>query len=257
MSGKGNLTTPSDIVYVYDGSFAGFLCCVHESVYSRCIPSAIFCETDMQPTLYTTLEIQTDPQKADRVQASFRKKISARAEEIVETVFLSCLAEKELCLLRFLLLGYQLGAKVPDMIGHPDVAPVLAAERHLLGENHLLLGFVRFSDFGGVLASTITPKNFVLPFMTKHFTTRFSEEDFIIYDKTHKAALVYQDHMHKIIPLEELQLPEPSEKEEAYRSLWKQFYKTIAIEARYNPKCRMTHMPKRYWANMTEMQELL
>ena len=30
---------------------------------------------------------------------------------------------------------------------------------------------------------------------------------------------------------------------------------TIAIEDRYNPKCRMTHMPKRYWENMTEFLE--
>ena len=28
----------------------------------------------------------------------------------------------------------------------------------------------------------------------------------------------------------------------------------IAIEGRYNPKCRMTHMPKRYWNTMTEFQ---
>lgn len=257
MLGKSNIDVPADLVYVYDGSFAGFLCCVYESVYSHQVPYAIFCEQDMQPTLYITRPIETDTQKADRVQRSFRKKISARAEEMVETVFLSCLAEKELCLLRFLRLGYSLGGKVTDMIGHPDVAPVASAERHLLGENHLLLGFIRFSDYGGVLASTITPKNFVLPFLTKHFISRFPNEDFIIYDQTHKAALVYQNRVHKIIPLENLQLPEPDEQEEKYRTLWKQFYKTIAIEARHNPKCRMTHMPKRYWSNMTEMQEFL
>lgn len=39
-----------------------------------------------------------------------------------------------------------------------------------------------------------------------------------------------------------------------YRQLWTRFYNTISIEGRYNPKCRMTHMPKRYWAMMTEFQ---
>ena len=29
----------------------------------------------------------------------------------------------------------------------------------------------------------------------------------------------------------------------------------IAIKERYNPRCRMGHMPKRYWANMTEFWE--
>ena len=41
----------------------------------------------------------------------------------------------------------------------------------------------------------------------------------------------------------------------AYRKLWRSFYDTIAIEGRYNPKCRLTHMPKRYWNMMTEFQE--
>ena len=31
-------------------------------------------------------------------------------------------------------------------------------------------------------------------------------------------------------------------------------YQTIAIPARHNPKCRMSHMPKRYWDNLPEMQ---
>lgn len=79
----------------------------------------------------------------------------------------------------------------------------------------------------------------------------------MIYDKTHKAALLYQEGISKIVPLEDVQFPQADESEEQYRELWKQFYKTIAIEARLNPKCRMTHMPKRYWENMTEMKEFL
>ena len=34
--------------------------------------------------------------------------------------------------------------------------------------------------------------------------------------------------------------------------MWRSFYHTISIEGRYNPNCRMTHMPKRYWGDMTE-----
>ena len=52
--------------------------------------------------------------------------------------------------------------------------------------------------------------------------------------------------------MEHFSLEEPDETERQFRALWKQFYHTIGIEGRYNPKCRMTHMPKRYWENMTE-----
>ena len=39
--------------------------------------------------------------------------------------------------------------------------------------------------------------------------------------------------------------------------MWKQFYKTLEIRARHNEKGRMTHCPKRFWADMTEMKEEL
>jgi probable DNA metabolism protein len=56
------------------------------------------------------------------------------------------------------------------------------------------------------------------------------------------------------VPLEDFRLAAPGQTEREYRQLWRKFYDTIAIQERYNPKCRMTHMPKRYWGTMTEFQ---
>ena len=160
-------------------------------------------------------------------------------------------------MLRFLLRAYREGGGLLRRLGDADVAPLLAARRHLLGEAHLLKGFVRFSDYGGVLAGTITPKNFVLPFLAGHFTARYDNEDFLLFDKTHRAALVYQDRKRSIIALDSIAFPAVPPEEEKYRALWKRFYNTIAIEARENPRCRMTHMPKRYWENMLEVSDLV
>jgi probable DNA metabolism protein len=165
--------------------------------------------------------------------------------------------EKEIALLRFALLGFEKGSKVVEMLAHADVAALLEAEQHLLREGHLLKGFVRFSDCDGKLMAVISPKNFILPFIAEHFADRYGNETFIIYDRTHKAALYHQDGNLELMQLESSTQPEASETEEQYRTLWRQFYKTVAIEDRYNPKCRMTHMPKRYWENMTEMHDLL
>jgi len=257
MSGRKALAEPSDCVYQYDGSLAGFYCCVFKSVYSGQLPFAIVPEDEPQQYLQPLRFIETEPDKAERVRASIPKKISRRALQLIETVFLSCLEEKELAMLRFLLLGYAEGKKTTDMLGHPDVDRLLNAERHLLGERHLLLGFIRFSDYDGVLAATISPKNFVLPYLVNHFTARFSGEEFLIYDKTHKAALIFQGGEVEIVPMLSIEFPTVSEGEAGYRSLWKQFYNTVAIESRTNPKCRMGHMPKRYWENMLEVQELV
>jgi probable DNA metabolism protein len=250
------LVLPADVVFSYDGSFDGFLCCVYESVRSCRLPFAIVTEGAEQLTLMEERAVDTCPENAERVRRSLER-ISPRVPELVENVFLSCLQNRELAMLRFVLLACREGARAPDMLGSSAVDAMIKAERSLLGESHLLLGFVRFSDCGGLLAATITPKNFVLPLMARHFVERFSRENFLIYDKTHGAALLYRDGRARILPMEEAEFPPPSPQEEYYRTLWKRFYGVISIKERYNPKCRMTHIPKRYWQNMTEMAELL
>lgn len=255
MPGSKPLTKNANVLYLYDGSLNGFFCCVFESVYQHEIPFDICNVYTVQPSLMPQRYIETNLSKAERVYKSIPQKISSEALELVQNVFLSCLRQKELCMLRFLLLGYREGKKTTNMIGHNDVATMIDANKHLLGEAHLLTGFVRFEDYSGVLISTITPKNFILPFIARHFTQRYNNETFMIYDKTNKAALLYQDGKTEIVSLESVSFPEPSEKEKNYQALWKRFYKTIAIEARTNPRCRMTHMPKRYWENMTEVKD--
>lgn len=247
----------NNIIYIYDGSLIGFYCCVYESVYLREMPMEIYGEGENQPSLFFEKQIESDAGKAKRVRDSIPEKMSARALELVECVYLSCLENKELAMLKFLRLGYREGRKITEMLGNKIVSPMVNAERHLLGEAHLLKGFVRFSDYDGFLAARISPKNFVLPFIAEHFCMRYPEENFLIFDKINKAALIHENGQAKIIPLENIEFPEADENELRYRALWKHFYNTVAIEARTNPRCRMTHMPKRYWENMLEVQDLL
>ena len=54
--------------------------------------------------------------------------------------------------------------------------------------------------------------------------------------------------------VDHLDLDRPDQAELQCQALWRRFYQTIAIPARHNPKCRMSHMPKRYWDNLPEMQ---
>ena len=122
-------------------------------------------------------------------------------------------------------------------------------------EAHLLLGFVRFSDYGGILVSVITPKNYVLPILASHFRSRMPRESFLIYDRTHREGVLYRPGRLLFLPMESFTPPPPDQTEAEYRALWHRFYHTVAIGSRENLKCRASHMPKRYWGNMTEFQE--
>jgi probable DNA metabolism protein len=168
--------------------------------------------------------------------------------------FLTCLPDKELHLYRMIVRLLQEGAGFLRDFSDETAHPVLTAVRHLNGEAHLLKGFIRFSELGGVLGSEIEPKNRVLPLLRSHFCSRYRDETFFIYDRIHKEALFYAEGKAVIQPLDFFQMAPPDETEANYRLLWKRFYDTIAIKERYNPRCRQTNMPKRYWTTMTEFQ---
>lgn len=244
-----------DVTYRYDGSFEGLLCCVFESYEKKEVPADVLPPDAPQLTLFAVKEIGTDPQKARRVQSSIPRKMGAAALEFVRHAFLTCFARREVYILRFLRLGYRVGPHVMQMLTDDTVHTLDKAVRHLLNESHLLKGFVRFSDLGGALAAQIEPKNRVLPLLAGHFCARYPHERFLIYDRTHGMVLVYDTHRPVILPVEELSLPEPDAGEQAFRELWRIFYNTIEVQGRHNPRCRMGHMPKRYWNDLTEFGE--
>lgn len=242
----------SNLIYRYDGSFDGLLCCVFESYDQKEIPADIVLPVSSETMLFSMKEIRTDSSKANRVLASIPKKMGIDALDFVRRAFLTYLPKKELYILLFLRLGYRHGPSVMNMLTDDVVDKLVKAVKHLDKESHLLKGFLRFSIFSNVLVGEIEPKNYVLPLMSQHFCERYPEERFLIYDKTHGMALVYQPYQSAVIPIEDLELPEPDETEQSYRELWRLFYDTIEVEGRHNPKCRMSQMPKRYWKYMTE-----
>lgn len=242
----------SNMIYLYDGSFNGLLCCVFESYDRREMPAEILTPDMPQAILLPVKEIMTDLQKANRVLVSIPKKMGPAALNFVRHAFLTCLPQKELHILRFMHLGYCHGPSVMAMLANDTVHILFKAVKHLKKESHLLKGFLRFSVFHNVLVGEIEPKNYVLPLLRQHFCQRYPEERFLIFDQTHGMALAYQPYQSAIMAVGDLVLPEPDKEEQSFRELWRLFYETIEVKGRHNPRCRMSHMPKRYWKHMTE-----
>ena len=173
---------------------------------------------------------------------------------MLKRAFLTCLPQKEVHMLRFILKGYHAGEKLLHDLGDNDVHALLGAVQHMGTEAHLLMGFVRFSDVGGALVAEIEPKNQVLPLLAGHFAGRFSGERFMIFDRVHRSALLHDEGGLRIVPVQKMELPAAGREEWQYRALWKRFFETIAIEARHNPRCQRNLMPLRYRGVMTEHQ---
>ena len=240
----------------YDGSYSGFLSCVFDCWVNREEPVEFRTTEDMCCSLYPLRAVATDQAHAMRVYRSFAK-FGAEGQRLAVRTFLTCLPDKELWLWRFLRLAYDQGPAIGRNLTDPVVDKVRKAVWHLEHEAHQYKGFTRFSELDGVLAGEIEPKNRVLPLLRPHFCSRYPQENFVLHDRTHSEALFHRPGPGGcvILPVEDFSLGPAGAEELQYRRLWRAFYDTIAIEGRYNPRCRMTHMPKRYWAMMTEFQK--
>ena len=246
----------SNLVYRYDGTYQGFLCCVAQCFFHKKLPQGVQLLDEPQGTLFGVQAVESDPELARRVEDSVREKISPAALGMVQQGFLTCMEEKELRLIRFILLGYRHGPRVLGMSVHPDVHALNKALLYLKNEAHFHVEFLRFADCGGFLAAMITPNNRVLPLIVNHFCARLNTERFMIFDKTPGMGFVYRPggEAGEFFYADAVDLPEPSEEEARYQALWRKFYDTIAVEGRVNPKLRRGMMPMRYWKNMTEFQ---
>ena len=244
------------LIFSYDGSFDGMLSMVFESFVLKTLPSDVYAFGEEEPALLKIHTVETNFEHARRVERATAEKLGGRALNLVKRGFLYDEGGKELAILRFLWKGFHEGKSAVGMIADKDVNPLFRMATAVSNEQRLLMGFTRFSDANGALVATIHPKHFVLPLLKGYFCARLWNETFMIYDETHGAALVHSGKNTAIVPIEELAMP--SETEDAfYRELWKSYYSHISIASRYNPTCRMAHMPKRFWADMPEVRDEL
>ncbi len=240
--------------YVYDGSFDGLLCCAWESCRTGERPEFIISENEDQLPLFDTKFIETDEAKALSMRARIKEAVSSQALAFIKKAFLTCLENKEMYILDFICEGFRKHYRVMNDLDGPWY-PLFRAVRELESETEAYRGFVRFSEVGNALVSVIEPKNYVLPMLMAHFCPRFPDDAVIIYDKTHKMILLGAEGKGKIAYIDEFEPASPDDYERETRRLWRSFYNSIGIKERYNPKCRMGNMPKRFWAQMTEFWE--
>ena len=237
-------------VYVYDGSFDGLLCCLFSAYELKETPAAV---TREYGGFLPCRNISSVDERAARVRRGIITKIGEDALRLGEHAYLSEREGIDAEILKFWKLGFTVGKKVYGMLYDDSVAAVRAAAKYTMNERHKIIQFLRFSDSNGALTSVISPNANILPLLAGHFIDRFPRESFLIYDSARGMALVYGGGGKSvIIPVEEYEQPAPDETEQKYRDLFRTFYETIEIKERHNEKCRMSHMPKRFWKNMTE-----
>lgn len=243
--------------FVYDNSFEGLLtaifysyaekekCCITKSKYF--IPSL----------LNEIIEIKTEDEKFSRVYKSIREKLNNQILRNIYMLFLCDIPKSDTLALNYLKLCYKYGPSINLAKNNDIIILVDKYCKQVSHEAHILTGFVRFKEVAPLtFYSCIEPVHNILPLLIKHFTTRFSDQNFIIHDLKRHIALVYNKDNAIITNFTKEQAKKfiNSTSDKEFEDLWSIFYKSTTIKERKNLRLQRQMMPKRYWNHIFETQ---
>lgn len=247
-------------ILLYDGSFDGFLSSVFE-IYERRIDSPIIKkESEFQDVLFDTSEtVISNIINAKRVWNGIKKLLKSNGCSTLYYAFLSEIDGIENTLFNVIKYAFDSQQNIISDYSNPDVLALSKTAKKVGREKHRMEAFVRFQQTkDDIYFSNIEPDFNVLPLINKHFTSRYADQKWIIYDLKRKYGLFYNLIKTEVITLdfninsikEELFTSE----ENQFETLWKDYFKSTNIEERVNKTLHVKHVPKRYWKYLSEKQ---
>jgi probable DNA metabolism protein len=249
---------------VYDGSFEGFLCAVFDVYEYKLTDVDIVPAHKHQPSMFAEPHfVNHDPKHSDRVLKGLEKKLSLEAQKQVYRTFLSELDGIENTLLQYIQYVFASGVMMEEDFSNKAVLTVFQTAKKVWREKHRMEAFVRFQKTAdGLYYAIISPDYNVLPLIGKHFTERYADQHWMIYDAKRRYGIYFDGHQTQQVQIsfsEEVgQGTNASavydESEAIYQQLWNQYFKSVNIAARKNTKLHIQHMPKRYWKYLPEKQ---
>ena len=244
-------------VFIHEPTFEGLLSAIYDAYYSPIKPDIIYSKLVYEENLIDdVIIINSDEAKFQKVYSAIINKISKSVLNKIYYVFLSETKESSNMIYNYVRMGFKLGKDVELYKNNDIVLYMDKTSKRVHDEYHRFTGFVRFKEINNILYSSISPVFNILPMLADHFKNRLSNEYFIIHDIKRDIALVYNKEYYYLTNLSETQkdilINTPDEGE--YENLWKQYFESVNIEERKNPRLQKRMMPRRYWGNMTEMK---
>ena len=252
------------IVFSYDKTFEGLLSAVFDMYDRKTVPQRLIGEGEPEPMFTERLcRIETDKRKADRVWAGVQKRLPREVCNMLMHVWLSEMPGSDELLLRYLQKVFGGGASAAVNFADDDILQTQRIARKVSKEALYLIQFVRFQKAeDGTFFAPVSPRYNALPLVVNHFTDRFADQKWMIYDLKRRYGYYYDLHtVVEITPTEEDTLPgitlteeQMAEDEQFFQELWRSYFKALTIRERINPKLHRRNMPRRFWKYLTEKQ---
>ncbi len=243
--------------YLYDGSFDGLLTAYFYAykdpdVYTVCR------QQNYQPDLLSqSRNIVTEPDKADRIYRSVWQNLSEQTLHNLYLLYLSELSDCDLLGLRYLRLCFINGANINLAKQHPVIRQVDDYRHKVYKELEHMKGFLRFQQIAPLtFYACFAPDHNQLPLLLPHLQRRFSDQKMLVHDEKRSCALIYNLHHSTIVPFtadDAARLLQNSQDDTI--ELFRQYFQSINIPERVNPRLQAQYMPHRYRSYMGETQQ--
>lgn len=253
--------------YIFDGSYAGYLTGIFESFERKEWDAMPMLASADQPSIFAEgRRIITDTDKAKRVSEGLTQRLGKVESRTYFRLFLS---EDPRAWLAGYRLAKQIFTSTPDILknfGDADVLYFWQTLKKVRRESHRMKAFVRFSKTAeGLFFATVEPDFNVLPLVVTFFRNRYADQPWLLVDIKRKYGFQYDGSGVREVQLSSQDTPNTSagntsvsiaidERDEHFKRLWKQYFKSTNIEARRNMKLHLKHVPRRYWKYLVEKQ---
>ena len=284
--------------YVFDNTLDGLLTAVFDSFFRKQQNVTLLVEGEQLPLFAgEPHRVVTDSEKAERVWKGLEKHLSREGLHMITLSWLS--EERALNQPLFNMIckvfkphplapsprgeGGAFGMKermdITQNASDEDVLAVRNTCRRVLHEQLRMKQFIRFQKAkDGTYLAVVSPDHNVLPLITDHFSDRFNDQPWLIYDAKRHYGYYYsltpgpsprgEGRGNKVIRVtfeDEAAVPFDlsngkmdadvlSDNDKLFQDLWRTYFKAICIKERMNPRKQLSDMPRRYWKYMTEKQ---
>ena len=239
----------------YDSTFEGFLSAVFEIYRQHLEVGEIRSERSTAPAdmFLQPFHIETSEESAARLHRAI---VNFASEEVYNLLHAAFLSEEEGVEMKiFAFLKKLFSGADPSYGQNPasaEMLPLYKLGQSVRREAGGMLGLVRFAvGLDNMLCAEIEPKYDILMLMENHCSKRFANEKWLIYDSKRDYGLFHDRTGCQVVTLPGYKSGAMDLKD-SFTDLWREFYKSIAIKERENPKLLRRCLPVRYWNHLPE-----
>jgi probable DNA metabolism protein len=249
-------------VFFYDKTFEGLLSVVFDAYSYKIFPEKLLQTGDIAP-MFTDKShtVITESEHTKRVWMALLRKLGNNARNMLIYVWLSEIEGSDELLFRYICKTFGTSKKIEYNFGDNDVLEVNKIAHKVAHEAMYIKQFVRFQKTAdNIFFAPIRPIYNALPLTINHFTDRFADQQWIIFDMRRKYGYFYDFHTAVEITFTDndkllsskMDESVMSKDEKLFQNLWKGYFKAMTIKERINPRLQRKNMTARFWSELTE-----